>query len=361
MDDCGGIPQQGYGEFSDWLHQRVGNQRIPLQGSLEVTMRCNLRCQHCYIPTEQRASRDNKELSFTEISRILDEITDAGTLWLLLTGGDPFMRADFLDIYNYAKRKGLILSVFTNGTKVTPRIADYLSEQRPFSIEITLYGATKETYERVTGIPGSYEKCRRGIDLILERNLPLSLKTMVMTLNHRELEQMKSLAKSLGVSFRFDAILNPATDGSARPVNLRLPPKEILEIEKADPDRVSRWPELYENHQSAPISDRKMYLCGAGKQGFHIDAAGRLSICMTARKPYFDLRHGSFKEGWEQFLPQVMAREYSPNFECLSCDLRDACAQCPAVAELENGDAEKRVDFLCQIARLRWDAFLQLK
>ena len=182
MDDCSGLSDLGYGEFSEWLHRKVGDQRIPISGSLEVTLRCNLRCQHCYIPGERRLSRKERELSLGEIQRILDEITDAGCLWLLLTGGEPLLRRDFLDIYTYAKRKGLLLTFFTNGTLVTRRIADHLAEWRPFNIEITLYGATQETYERVTGIPGSYTRCRRGIDLLLERNLPLGLKTMVMTL-----------------------------------------------------------------------------------------------------------------------------------------------------------------------------------
>ena len=202
MDDCNGLSELGYGEFSESLHRRVGNQHIPITGSFEVTLRCNLRCQHCYIPGERRRSRKEPELNLEEMQRILDEITDAGCLWLLLTGGEPLLRRDFLDIYTYAKRKGLLLTLFTNGTLVTRRIADYLADWRPFKIEITLYGATQETYERVTGIPGSYARCRRGIDLLLERKLPLSLKTMVMTLNHAELDQMKALAASLGVQFR---------------------------------------------------------------------------------------------------------------------------------------------------------------
>ena len=108
---------------------------------------------------------------------------DEGCRWLLLTGGEPFLRPDFLDIYTNANKKGLLLTLFTNGTLLTPRSADLLAERRPFAIEITLYGATQQTYERITGIPGSYARCRRGIDLLLERNLPLKLKTMVMTLN----------------------------------------------------------------------------------------------------------------------------------------------------------------------------------
>ena len=101
---------------------------------------------------------------------------DEGCLWFLLTGGEPLVRRDFLEIYQYIKRKGLLATVFTNGTLLTPKIADVLAEWRPFAIEITLYGRTQETYERVTGIPGSHARCMRGIELIMERGLPLNLK-----------------------------------------------------------------------------------------------------------------------------------------------------------------------------------------
>lgn len=358
MDGCTGIPELGYGEFSEWLHRRVGNQRIPIAGSFELTMRCNLRCEHCYIPVKRRASHTEPELSLEEAQRILDEITEAGCLWLLLTGGDPLLRRDFFEIYTYAKRKGLIVTLFTNGTLISRRVADCLAEWRPFSVEISLYGATQETYERVTGIPGSYARCRRGIDLLLERGLPLSLKTSVMTLNQHELGQMQTFAAGLGVQFRFDPILNSALNGSARPAKLRLAPHEIVAIEKNNPDRARLWPEKFRTSQVVPISERKMYLCGAGRQGFHIDAAGRLCLCLTSRQPFYDLRQGSFQEGWEKFLPAAIERLYSDDFECLSCELRRVCAQCPALAELEHGEAEKRVEFLCQVTKLRREAFI---
>jgi radical SAM protein with 4Fe4S-binding SPASM domain len=357
MEDCGGIPQLGYGEFSEWLHRRVGNQHIPIYGSLEVTMHCNLRCQHCYIPIKQRRDQKDRELSQAEIEHILDEITDAGCLWLLLTGGEPFLRRDFLEIYTYAKRKGLILTIFTNGTLITKRISDYLAEWRPFNIEITLYGATQETYERVTGIKGSYTRCRRGIDLLLERNLPLGLKTVVMTLNHHELDEMKALANSLGVQFRFDPILNPALDGSARPTSLRLSPEELVAIEKSDPDRASRWPKTIQENLMKKIQDTNLFYCSAGKNSFHVDASGHLSMCISARNPIYNLRNGSFKEIWENLLPQAISRQYSDQFVCADCHLRLICAQCPALSELECQDAEARVEYLCQVTNLRYKAF----
>ncbi len=361
MDDCSSIPQLGYGEFSEWMHRKVGNQHIPIVGSFEVTLRCNLHCQHCYIPPERRASRSERELSLPEIERILDEVADAGCLWLLLTGGEPLLRRDFIDIYIYAKRLGLILTLFTNGTMLTPRITDTLAEWRPFNIEITLYGATQETYEKITGIPGSYTRCRRGIDLLLEHNLPLGLKTMVMTLNRHELDQMKSLAASLGVEFHFDPILQSAIDGSARPTRLRLPPEQVVEVEKADPARARMWPKSMRENLKQKEKNRSLFLCSAGKSSFHIDATGRLSMCVTNRNPSYNLRAGSFTEAWELFMPTLTSRQCSDLYQCAGCELRFICAQCPASAELECQDAEAQIEYLCQLTKIRYEEFGRAK
>ena len=103
----------------------------------------------------------------------------------LYTGGEIFARRDFLDIYTGGQETRLpsYLVLFTNGTMITPRIADHLVEYRPFAIEITLYGATRETYEALTQVPGSFDRCMKGIRLLQERNLPLKLKTVPTTVN----------------------------------------------------------------------------------------------------------------------------------------------------------------------------------
>ncbi len=108
-------------------------------------------------------------------------------MWLLFTGGEIFARKDFLDIYTHAKKRGLLITLFTNGTQITPAIADYLADWRPFAIEITLYGRTRETYERLTRVPGSFDRCMRGIRLLKERGLPLKLKTVAVTINRHEM------------------------------------------------------------------------------------------------------------------------------------------------------------------------------
>ena len=100
------MEEQNYGVWSLGVHQRLSGKRIPLGGSIEVTQRCNNKCLHCYnnLAAGNRDARE-KELTLAEHCRIIDQIAGFGCLWLLLTGGEIFLRRDFLDIYTYAKQK----------------------------------------------------------------------------------------------------------------------------------------------------------------------------------------------------------------------------------------------------------------
>jgi radical SAM protein with 4Fe4S-binding SPASM domain len=353
--DCPYIPDLSYGEFRKRFRQKVATQRIPLSGSLELNFRCNLRCQHCYVAYGHRGISGKSELSFAEIQRILDEIVDAGCLWLLLTGGEPLVRRDFLDIYTYAKRKGLLVSLFTNGTLLNRRIADYLAEYRPFNLEITLYGYTQETYEKVTAIPGSHRRCLRAIDLLLERGIPFKLKTVLMKPNVHEIEKMREFANQLGVSFRYDGLINAGVDGSGRPLSVRLSPQEIVHIDLLDEQRMQGWQSLIDRTKDALPDQAYLYTCGAGLHSFHIDPYGELSLCMMARSPAYDLRRGSFRQGWEQFLRDVRFQPVEKGYNCNQCKLLSLCSQCPGWAQMEHGkDKPNRpVAFLCQVAHLR--------
>jgi radical SAM protein with 4Fe4S-binding SPASM domain len=197
--------------------------------------------------------------------------------------------------------------------------------------------------------------------LLLERKLPLGLKTIVMTLNRHELDQMKSLAASLGAQFRFDPVLHAAIDGSIRPTNLRLSPDQVVEVERADPDRTKKWPEKFREDIKIKVSNHNLFLCSAGKTSFHVDAVGRLSMCLSSRQPSYNLRTGSFKDGWELFLPQVTSRQYTDRYQCAGCQLRFLCAQCPADAEIECQDAEACVEYLCKLTKIRYNEFITEK
>src|SRR5271169_1293931 len=156
-----------YSAFSMGVHQRTSGKRVPMEVSIEVTRRCPLECLHCYnnLPMSDPAARA-AELTFEEHCRLLDELVEAGCLWLLYTGGEIFARKDFLEIYTEAKKRGFLITLFTNGILINERVADHLAKYPPFSVEITMYGATRETYEALTQVRGSFDRCMRAIDLL---------------------------------------------------------------------------------------------------------------------------------------------------------------------------------------------------
>ena len=348
---------QSYQEFSAQLHTRIVAQRVASSATIEISHRCPLECVHCYnnLPMGDLAAA-RTELTYGEHCRILDELAEAGCLWLLYTGGEIFARKDFLDIYTYAKKKGFLITLFTNGNLITPGIADYLVKWRPFAIEITLYGATRETYERLTRIPGSYDRCLRGIRLLLDRGLPLSLKAVAISVNKHEIGAMKKLAAELGVHFKFDSMMNPRIDCSQSPLAVRLQPWEIVKMDLEDAERVAGWHEIAEQFNgpaNAPEHRGELYHCGGGVNGFAIDPQGKMSICVLSHFDSYDLRSGSFAGGWNHFLRDVRARKITRTTKCTSCGIKAMCGMCPANGELENGDAETPVDFLCHVAHLR--------
>lgn len=348
-------------EYNDWsleVHQRISSKRIPVSGSIELTQRCNNHCIHCYnnLSVGDRKARQG-ELSSNEWCGILDELSDAGCLWLLLTGGEIFIRKDFLDIYNYARQKGLLITLFTNGTLITREIADKLTRLPPFSIEITIYGHAQETYESITQTPGSYGQCINGIRLLMDRKLPIKLKTMATTCNHHEIHELKRFVEQdLGLEFRFDAMLNPRRDCSHSPLDVRLTPEEVVELDLKYAERAAEWkhfaerffkPENENGYQS------NLYDCGAGNNSFAIDPYGNLRLCILSSTSVYDLHEGSFMEGWEKHLAAVRRKKALRHTKCTRCRLKSMCGMCPANGELECADKEAPVDFLCQVAHLR--------
>jgi len=358
--NCPHIPELGYGEFGKRLRERIDGRRVPIVGSVELTERCNLRCVHCYINQPIGDSvRLARELTLHEWAHLFDQMADEGCLWLLLTGGEVFIRPDALDLYTVAKRKGFIITLFTNGTMITPRIADHLAEWRPYSIEITIYGAKPETHGRVTRVPDAFDRTLRGIENLLERGLRPRLKSVVMTLNRHELAGMRALAERYGLEFRVDPLLNCRLDGSRHAVPLRLSPEEVVQVDLEDPERMAEWRKFCDQFVGVTVDSRYLYACSAGQHSFHVDPYGQLSACLIARHPAYDMRLGTFEEGWHDFLARVREQPAPPGYPCVQCDLLFLCGQCPGWSQLEHGpyDSARPVRYLHDVAALRTQAF----
>jgi len=354
------IETQSYADFSRVVHEEVNPLRIPVNVTIEVTNRCPLECAHCYnnLPMADGDAR-RRELTTADYRRVLDELAELGCLWILFTGGEILARADFFEIYTYARSKGFLITLFTNGTLITERVADFLAANPPFDIEITLYGRTKSTYESLTGIPGSFEKCIRGIHLLLDRKLPLKLKTVALTINRHEIRSMRQFAEDLGVEFKFDPMINPRIDCSSSPLAVRLTPEELVEMDLRDSTRVDEWRRLARDFKPTPVAPgatQHLYDCGGGVNSFAIDPYGDLTICVLSHFDKFNLRRGSFAEGWD-FLHRIRTKPATHPIKCDTCGLKSMCGMCPANGELEHGDPEKPVDFLCRTAHLRAATF----
>jgi radical SAM protein with 4Fe4S-binding SPASM domain len=312
---------------------------------------------HCYVnePASAREVR-KRELPLVRLKRLIDEIVEAGSLFLLLTGGEVLLREDFPELYLYALEKGLLVTIFTNGTLVTERMADLFDEHRPEAIEISLYGMTRETYERVTGVPGSYDRCLDGIRRLVSRGLPLRLKTMVVSWNQHEVAAMDAYARGLGLPFRFDSFLNPRVDcGSNRNGELQLSAEQSLALDLGNPERLQELREFCAQFARPEVERESEYVysCGAGQTSFTVDPYGQLQMCQLSRKSSFDLRERSFKDGWEGFFPGLRARKWQGNSVCRSCSLLSLCGNCPGAAEMETGDLEAVVPQFCTITHAR--------
>ena len=345
-----------YGDFSTSVHERMQGRRAPMEVSIELTHRCPLECQHCYnnLPMSDVFAK-KQELSFEEHVRLLDELVEMGCLWILYTGGEVFARKDFLDIYGEAKKRGFLITIFTNGTMITPKIADYLAEYKPLSIEITLYGATRGTYEELTQVPGSFDRCMKGIRLLLERKIPLKLKAVPTTINFHELSEMRRFAEDLGAEFKYDSLVNPRTDCSHSPLSVRLSPEHVVSMDFSDPVRKMEFRKLAEAEQGETKRSQaeQKYTCGGGLNGCAIDPTGQMTICVLSHQDGANYRNGGFKQGWEGRLLEIRGSARKRQSICSNCQLQSLCSMCPAMGELESGDAETPVEFLCQVAHLR--------
>jgi radical SAM protein with 4Fe4S-binding SPASM domain len=321
---------------------RAMAERVPLNGTIAMTHRCHLRCVHCYLGAERQALPSEVELDTAFWLSLVDQVADAGCLELVITGGEPLLRPDFGEVYARARRRGILVSVFTNATLVDERILALFEELPPQLVDVSLYGASAEVYERVTGIPGSYRRALAGVDGLLAGN-------------KHEMPALRAMAAERGVSFRVDAALFPCRDGDCRPLEHRIDAAEAVAIEMEDPDHLRRATEHYERLRDRP-PEGQLFACMAGLTGFHVDPRGTLLPCLMVTTHGFDLRTGTFRRGWDEVIPRFREQTIEPGYECHECEMRSLCGTCPAQAGMETGSPHRKAEYLCRLGEARLDA-----
>jgi len=341
--------QIGSSEFTEGLGSLQFAGDLPLAGSIELTLNCNLRCKHCYIRYD---GATDGEMSTEQVKVVLDKLAEAGVLYLLMTGGDVLVRPDFKELYLHAKRHGFLITVYTNATLVTEELADFFVQYPPRRIEITIYGHTEEIYNDVVHKPFAFDRFRQGVQYLMDRKLPVFFKTMVLKSNLHEFEDIRRWAEDeLKRPFRFDAIVNPRLNGDQDVLEERISPAEIVKLQYSDPEEIKRFERLREMAAAAP-ADSRLFKCGAGIRTFHVDPRGDMHPCMMWRTTPYSLLSGSI-EGWKKHVDELRAAESPSDTGCRSCQNRLACGNCAAVSALESGEAGRNLDYYCSINKER--------
>ena len=355
-----GADQNAIRTWTAEFRVRAANGRIPVAATLELTRRCNLRCVHCYLGDQaaQHRLRD-RELGSAAVCAAISEWAEAGCLYLTITGGEPLLRPDFAEIYRHARNLGLVVAVFSNGTLATDEIAALFRECPPRKVEISLYGATPETHDAVTGVPGSHARAWAGIRRLHAAGVRVALKTVLMKPNLAEREALERQAATIGAAFRHDAAIFPCLDGAPAPLALRVSPEEAVQADLATGERRAMWRAKIEKTAAHPAGDR-LYACSAGRSAFHADPFGGLSPCLLACDYRCEPAGRAFREVWDGELAAIQRRKRTRADGGFAGDLRGACTHCPAFNRLETGDEESESDYMKRTTALRYGAAMEI-
>ncbi|MDY5612349.1 radical SAM protein [Dysosmobacter sp.] len=359
-----------YQVYSNYLFAKAGSQGIPLSGTFELTARCNLDCRMCYIhkranDAEARAGERTAE-QWLELAK---ECQEAGTLLLLLTGGEPFLRPDFREIYSGCRKLGLMVSINSNATLINEDMIRFLAADPPSRINITLYGASPETYGALCGDPPAYERVVRAILGLQAAGVLVKLNFSVTPYNRQDLPAAYQFARDHNLHIQAASYMFPPVracehgcfqadrltpEESARAQldydSLRFPPEELrprLEQMLAggsvpDPDREC---------QELPTERIR---CRAGSSTFWVTWDGQLRPCGMMTTPTEDLRTQSFRSAWTNIRSAREQIMVPP--ACSACPLRGACDQCSAICYAETGAFTAVPEYMCQRTR----AYLEL-
>jgi len=362
------VTSQSLPEFPLWKKMTAGRPLFSFD--FDLTARCNQDCRHCYInlPASDAAARE-KELTLAEIDRSVTEAVSLGAFGCLISGGEPLLREDFAEVYLLLKRKGLILSVFTNATLIRESHIRLFKAYPPRDIEVTVYGVTKETYENVTRTRGSFKAFMKGLDLLQTSGLKVQLKAMALRSNVHEFAKITEFCQARTTDhFRFDPFLHLRYDGDkARNEEIRserLSPEEIVALERASEGRFRELKKKCGVHVDAGTGaggSVNLFRCGAGLESFSLSSEGLFRLCSTLWHPdcVYDLRKGRLLDAWMGLVPEVRRRtSRKKEFlrACPSCPVIKLCPWCPAHAHLESGELDDPVSFFCEIAHARGEA-----
>jgi radical SAM protein with 4Fe4S-binding SPASM domain len=320
----------------------------------ELTYRCNTRCRHCYlVKPEGEAAREaaRRELDLAQCIDVLDQLADLGVLSLTLTGGEILLRPDIMDIVHEARQRRFAVYLKTNGTLITPELADRIAELYVVQVDISLYGARPETHDGITQMPGSFERVVRAFRLLRERAVRTAARTTLMEANAHELEGMRRLVQGLGAHFGYNPNLSVMDDGCEVPLEYGLSDDALRDLWSKDPQ--GEGPDWEPSRYSGPV-------CNAGLNRLCIGPYGDVYPCVQLRLAAGSLWEQQLADIWRNspVLRQLRQFTWSDLEVCHQCHLRDFCLPCLGQAWVEHGDLRRPSSVICRQTRLRSESWV---
>jgi AdoMet-dependent heme synthase len=316
---------------------KVRGKHIPLNAVFELTYRCNLSCVHCFLEEDLSG-----ELTTQEVCSVIDQLADAGTLEITLTGGEALLREDFFDIAGHARRRNMAVTLLSNGTLIGEAEAERIKELHFFWVNISLYGTTPETHEAVTGKPGSFSRTVRAIQLLRQHGVKVQINFVTMRQNLEEYHSMDDFCQELGLEFNTQISLSATTKGSLRPTYFRL-----------DDPGLKKYLQWEKQRGKNPVGLNDT--CNAGLSMVSISPEGKVFPCNILRQEAGDLRQQEFAaiRGASPVMQWLRGLKMEDFQECSGCHLLDTCFRCPGQAVIEGYSMLVPNREICRISKMR--------
>jgi AdoMet-dependent heme synthase len=304
---------------------------IPLSVQLDLTYRCNERCVHCYLDHD-----DHGEMTTAEIKHLLDEMAEAGVFILTLSGGEIFLRKDFFDLLEHARRLMFCVKLKTNAVLIREREAARLHELGVESIQISIYSHRPEVHDAITLIPGSLKRSVAAIKFLKSQGLKVIIANVLMTQNMQDYPGVRALAAELGVECTLDPTVTPMMDGNRSTVALGVDQGALRQVFR-DTALVGDVDEFCAIPASAGEDEMESTPCSAGHTACYVSPYGEVFPCVQFPLPTGNVRHQRFVDIWRdsEQMYDVRSIRLKDLTTCPSCSHAGTCTRCPGLAFME--------------------------
>jgi AdoMet-dependent heme synthase len=304
---------------------------IPISVHLDVTYRCNERCVHCYLDHD-----DHGEMSTAEIKDVLDQLYEAGVFFLVLSGGEVFMRRDFLEIVEYARRLQFNVKVKTNAVMIGEQEAAELRELGVEQVQVSVYSHRPEVHDAITKLPGSLRRTVEAIRFLRSKQIKVTIANVLMTPNMFDGAGTIALARELGVPYTLDPTITPKIDGDTSILALRAPGTQLEQVFRTQ-ELVGNVEEFCAPPLPAGEEHKDDYPCSAGHTACYISPYGDVFPCVQFPLPSGNVRRQKFIEIWRDSpeLTEVRQIRSGDLPVCSTCAHGGTCSRCPGLAYME--------------------------